>query len=317
MFKFESGKVKLKPNQISLVKFKKGRFNKKPTLNTTSIENKSITIHSVKSDHFIISNDSSENVIVHYTAMQNKNDVLVETPISFYLNATNYSTTINTTDINQLIVFLDLNNQVETNEGNTVIFEAVDDQSINSFESISIDEDGNLSLNTEVFSNTYDPLNFDVIASLQEDNTITATINLNFDFVSPLYETIQDSNINNTSNSSLTSLRQHNITYTADAADSISGFFTPSLSLNNEENYFKINADISSSPSMVLFVAGFNNSLVYNTTDPENPTENRTLEGQIYSYTSGFSLVDQTAYYFWYDENDVCWYYNEDRFPLG
>lgn len=322
MFKLESGKVKLNPNQILLTKFKKGKFKDKPIVNITTLENKSVTLISVKNDHFTVSNDTEQNVIFYYTAIENiqNNNNSVTTPvnpISLFLNTTNYSTSINTTDFSQMIVFLDLNNLIDTNEGNTLTFQLVNQEQIISFSSITIDESGYLSFNAEIFSFNYNNLNFDIIVTLQEDNSITNTINLNFDFVQPLYSTITDTYIDNTSNSSLTDLRRHNITYVAQSSDSISGFLTPQLSLNNEENYFRINADILSSPNMDLYIAGYNNELIYYTATPENPFSNRILKGQIYNYDSGFSLEDQKSYYFWYDSNDICWYYNEERFPLG
>lgn len=323
MFKLETGKVKLKPNQVLLVKFKKSKFKNKPVVNITTLENKNITLTSVKNDHFVVSNNTDQNVLFDYTATENtqKNIITVETPVpvSLFLNTTNYSTTINTSDFSQMIVFLDLKNLIETNSENTPIFQLVNQDQIISFSSITIDDLGNLSFNSEIFSFIYDNLNFDVNVTLQENNSISNTINLNFSFVQPqpLYSTTLDSYINYTSSSSLTDLRQHNITYIAQTSESSAGFFTPELSLNNEENYFKINSDISSSPNMSLYIVSYNNELIYYTQTPENPISSRILKGQIYGYNSGFFLEDQKSYYFWYSTNDSCWYYSEERFPLG
>ena len=323
MSKLESGKIKLSPNQKSLIKFKKNLFNKKPVVNITSLDNRSFTLEYVNKDHFLISNNTDENSVLFYTATQTsildtKN--LVVTPVSLFLNTTNYSTSIDTLDFNQTIVDLDLNSFVETNEGNTLIFELVNQQEIISFESIFVDENGNLSFNSETFSSIYNSLNFDVLVTLQEDTSITKTINLNFDFISqtpPLYTTTLNSYINYLSSSSLTSYRQHNITYLSQSSSESSAvFITPQLSVNNEENYFVINADITLSPNLDLYIAN-SVELIYNTTDPENPTLNRTLKGPIYNFNYGFKLEDQKSYYFWYSSNDSCWYYNEDRFPYA
>lgn len=322
MSKLESGKIKLSPNQKSLIKFKKNLFNKKPVVSITSLDNRSFTLEYVNKDHFLISNNTDENSVLFYTATQTnildtKN--LVVTPVSLFLNTTNYSTSIDTLNFNQMIVDLDLNNFVETNEGNTLTFELVSQEEIISFESIFVDENGNLSFNSETFSVIYNNLNFDVLVTLQEDTSITKTINLNFEFISqtPLYTTTLESYINYNTNSDLTPMRQHNITYVSQSSsESLSGFITPQLSENNDENYFVINADITLSPNMSLYIAN-NSNLIYNTTDPENPTLNRTLKGPIYNFNYGFKLEDQKSYYFWYSSNDSCWYYNEDRFPYA
>lgn len=318
MFNLETGKIKLKPNEIKTVSFKKGKFKKKPVVNITANGNYNYFLVSVSKRMFIVENNTNENIILHYTASETNNIVSVTTPVVLTIATTNYSIVFETGSPDVGTIDVNLDDYTTPPEGESVTYSLVDDESITDLEFyVSITNNTLTLIDNQMLFLAHDPLVFDVLVTLDSDPSVTATITMTFDPATQIYSADNEDGITLVTNSFLTPFRQYHITYNASSGESSSVFILPELSQDASENYIKITANISSSPSMQLNIS---NSLeIYLTDNPEDPTNNRTIQevSLFQNNDYGLNLQDETSYYFWHDENDNAWYVSTERFPLG
>jgi hypothetical protein len=318
MFNLETGKIKLKPNEIKTVSFKKGKFKKKPVVNITAKGNYNYFLVSVNKRMFIVENNTNENIVLHYTASETNNTISVTTPVVLTILTTDYSILFETGSPDVGTIDVNLDDYTTPPQGETVTYSLVDDGSITDLAFyVSINNNTLTLVDNQMLFLAHDPLVFDVLVTLDSDPNITATITMTFDPATQIYSADSEDGITLTTNSLLTPFRQYHITYNASSGESSSVFILPELSQNASENYIKITANITSSPSMQLNIS--NELEIYLTSNPEDPTNNRTIqENSLFPNNDyGLNLEDTNSYYFWHDENDNVWYVSTERFPLS
>lgn len=328
MFNITTGKINLKPKEIKTVNIPKGKYKKTPVVFLTDNKgSNSFTLEKVNTRYFIVSNDSYDNITINYVINNSginnsKNIVDQEAPIEYFITGTDATINYYHTPDNFDLISIDFENYFSYTEDATVSYSVT---SATSSETPAANIDigmmfivgSVLDLNPDIYA-----WNGDVIITttgvLNEDNSVSDTSEIRINFVDLLYSTSNSVSINYLSHSSLDSYLGYHITYTATSGESTSSFVLPTLSQNNSENYFKFTSNISSSPNMSLFLLS-NDVSVYSTSNPDSPLQNRTIVGDLGNYANynyEMLLEDQTDYYFWYDSNDLTWYYSTERFPI-
>lgn len=328
MFNITTGKINLKPNEIKTVNMPRGKYKKTPVVFLTDNKgNNSFTLEKVNTRYFIVSNDSYDNITINYVINNSdinnsKNIVDQEPPIEYSITGTDATINYYHAPDNSDLISIDFENYFSYTEDATVSYSVT---SATSSETPAANIDTGmmfivgsvLDLNPDTYS-FYGDVIITTTGVLNEDNNVSDTAEIRINFVDLLYSTSNSVSINYNSPSSLDSYLGYHITYTATSGESTSSFVLPTLSQNNSENYFKFTSNISSSPSMSLYLLS-NDVSVYFTSNPDNPLQNRTIVGDLGNYANynyEMLLEDQTDYYFWYDDVDLTWYYSTERFPV-
>lgn len=327
MFNLTTGKIKLKPNEKKTVKLPKSKYKIKPiVLLTSNLGNHSYTLEKVTKSFFIVSNNTQKNIVINYVVNKGfinssttqvsdflfieGNDGTIHIP-NFYINNENFDLgTINVNDFFNYTIGEDINYTILN-----ILPEENDEAADFVIEDFTIDENGIINLNNNMIY--FNDVVFTIHGEMVRDSSLSSTSNIKLNFAEEIYQTNNTAYINYTSPSTLTSYLQYRISYVAGNSESSAGFFIPTLSENNLENFFIFSTDIALSPTLSLGILS-NDIPVYITTNPESPLNNRTIatSDEFSNYDYVLLLEDQKDYCFWYNENDQVWYVSLERFPL-
>jgi len=183
MFNLETGKIKLKPNEKKIVRFKKGKFKKTPVVNITTLGNNDYFLYSVNKLMFIIENSTNKNLVLHYTAAETKNNVKISLPASEELEiiTSDYEITFDPFDPNIQTIEVTLSDYASAPEGESLTYSLIDDGTITDLSFyVSIENDVLSLVNNQMLLLEANPVVFDVEVSLVSDPTITAIITMSF-----------------------------------------------------------------------------------------------------------------------------------------
>lgn len=131
----------------------------------------------------------------------------------------------------------------------------------------------------------------------------------------PLYTTIGNNNFASNSNSYTALLLKYNNNYTSNSTGS---FQIPTISANNEDNYFTLDLQDNSLVDLYLFIQNSTEKNLYYINDMNDIENTKIQKGPITSsltYNSGVILNTAGLYYFWYNQENNAWYYSNERFP--
>jgi hypothetical protein len=188
MFNLETGKIKLKPNEKKIVRFKKGKFKKTPVVNITTLGNNDYFLYSVNKLMFIIENSTNKNLVLHYTAAETNNNINISLPLpdidanaQLSIITSDYEITFDSTDPELGTIEVNLSDYASAPEGESLSYTLVDDGSITDIEFyVSINNNILSLVNNQMMFLESNPVVFDVRVSLVRIPLITATITMSF-----------------------------------------------------------------------------------------------------------------------------------------